>query len=115
MLIIFFILFAITSFTEKYVTYLCIVYHCECKTGFFGDGYHCRRPRGDDGIGDTDTSNVNRPGNDVQDNGSKAHGIPIPTCVFSVCSCPPGWALNTDNMSDKKCIEAPQPTGNGCP
>ena len=80
-------------------------------TGFSGDGYHCTRPRGDDGTVATDTSNVNEPGNDVHGNGNRVNGVPIPTCVFSVCSCPPGWALNTDNMSDKRCIEAPQPTG----
>ena len=39
------------------------------------------------------------------------NNVPEPTCVFSVCSCPPGWALHVDNMNNKRCIEAPQPQG----
>ena len=104
-------LFSTKSFSEMFFTYSLKVYHCECKIGFSGDGYHCTRPRGDDGAGDADTPNVHRPNNNGHGSGNKENGIPIPTCVFSVCSCPPGWALNTDNMSDKRCIEAPQPTG----
>ena len=83
-------------------------YTCDCKAGFVGDGYICRRPRGDEGGDVTVLPNSNADGNI---DSSKPSRVPEPTCLFSVCSCPSGWALNSDNMNNKKCIEAPQPQG----
>ena len=87
-------------------------YSCDCKLGFVGDGYSCRRPRGDEETETTMSPNNNRPGNsDNNGNENSSNRVPEPTCVFSVCSCPPGWALHVDNVNNKRCIEAPQPQG----
>ena len=64
----------------------------------------------------TEAPNTNGPGgneNNGNDGGNMypPNRVPQPTCVFSVCSCPPGWALNSDNSNNQICIEAPQPQG----
>ena len=102
-----------------FLKYFDIGYSCHCKEGYIGDGYICTRPRGDNGGAltespDTNGSNGSNGNEDTDDGGMyPPNRVPQPTCVFSVCSCPPGWALNADNSNNQICIEAPQPQGNG--
>ena len=62
----------------------------------------------------TDTNGSGGSGSDDTGNDDvyPPNRVPQPTCVFSVCSCPPGWALNVDHANNQRCIEAPQPQGN---
>ena len=61
----------------------------------------------------TDTNGSGGSGSDDTGNDDvyPPNRVPQPTCVFSVCSCPPGWALNVDHANNQRCIEAPQPQG----
>ena len=95
-------------------------FSCECKYGFVRDGYSCRSQRGEEGRKTTQPPGFNahfgnNQGVNVDGNNSGRGRIedraPEVTCVFSVCSCPPGWALHVDSMNNKNCIQALQTQG----